>query len=77
MIGDVYRRDSIDATHYPVFHQTEGVRVFEESEWVSSGLNSVDFTVHDLKLTLEGLAKFLFGDVQCRSLFFSLNLIKL
>lgn len=26
--GDVYRRDSIDATHYPVFHQMEGVRVF-------------------------------------------------
>ncbi len=25
--GDVYRRDSIDATHYPVFHQMEGVRV--------------------------------------------------
>lgn len=21
VIGDVYRRDSIDATHYPVFHQ--------------------------------------------------------
>lgn len=21
--GDVYRRDSIDATHYPVFHQME------------------------------------------------------
>ena len=26
--GDVYRRDSIDATHYPVFHQMEGVRIF-------------------------------------------------
>jgi phenylalanyl-tRNA synthetase alpha chain len=26
--GDVYRRDSIDSTHYPVFHQMEGVRVF-------------------------------------------------
>lgn len=25
--GDVYRRDSIDATHFPVFHQMEGVRV--------------------------------------------------
>jgi phenylalanyl-tRNA synthetase alpha chain len=28
--GDVYRRDEIDATHYPVFHQLEGVRIFEE-----------------------------------------------
>jgi hypothetical protein len=27
--GDVYRRDEIDRTHYPVFHQMEGVRVFE------------------------------------------------
>ena len=27
--GDVYRRDSIDATHFPVFHQMEGFRVFE------------------------------------------------
>jgi phenylalanyl-tRNA synthetase alpha chain len=30
--GDVYRRDAIDATHYPVFHQMEGVRVFTEEE---------------------------------------------
>ena len=29
LTGDVYRRDAIDATHYPVFHQMEGVRVFE------------------------------------------------
>ena len=26
--GDVYRRDTIDATHYPIFHQMEGVRMF-------------------------------------------------
>ncbi len=26
--GDVYRRDSVDATHYPVFHQLEGVCIF-------------------------------------------------
>ena len=26
--GDVYRRDTIDATHYPIFHQMEGVRLF-------------------------------------------------
>ena len=30
--GDVYRRDTIDATHYPAFHQMEGVRVFTASE---------------------------------------------
>ncbi len=30
--GDVYRRDEIDATHYPVFHQMEGVRLFSEHQ---------------------------------------------
>lgn len=28
VIGDVYRRDTVDSTHYPVFHQVEGVRLF-------------------------------------------------
>ncbi|GAB1609030.1 phenylalanine--tRNA ligase, mitochondrial-like [Argonauta hians] len=28
VIGDVYRRDAIDKTHFPVFHQIEGVRLF-------------------------------------------------
>ncbi|CAF3980217.1 unnamed protein product [Rotaria sp. Silwood1] len=31
-IGDVYRRDSIDPTHYPVFHQCEGVKLFTKEE---------------------------------------------
>merc|ERR1719230_837692 len=26
--GDVYRRDEIDATHFPAFHQMEGVKLF-------------------------------------------------
>ncbi|KPJ00832.1 putative phenylalanyl-tRNA synthetase, mitochondrial [Papilio xuthus] len=26
MIGDVYRRDEIDSTHFPVFHQVDAVR---------------------------------------------------
>jgi len=30
--GDVYRRDEIDRSHYPVFHQMEGVRLFTQSE---------------------------------------------
>lgn len=30
--GDVYRRDEVDSTHYPVFHQMEGVRVLTETE---------------------------------------------
>merc|ERR1719411_183229 len=32
VVGDVYRRDEIDATHYPVFHQVEGVRLVEERD---------------------------------------------
>ena len=32
LTGDVYRRDEIDSSHYPVFHQMEGVRLFTEEE---------------------------------------------
>ncbi|XP_062040259.1 phenylalanine--tRNA ligase, mitochondrial isoform X2 [Lepus europaeus] len=32
VVGDVYRRDQIDAQHYPVFHQLEGVRLFSKHE---------------------------------------------
>ena len=33
--GDVYRRDEIDSKHYPVFHQMEGVRLFNRHELFS------------------------------------------
>ena len=29
--GDVYRRDEIDAHHYPVFHQMDGVCVYDNA----------------------------------------------
>lgn len=32
LAGDVYRRDEIDATHMPVFHQLEGARIFTADE---------------------------------------------
>ncbi|XP_011309084.1 probable phenylalanine--tRNA ligase, mitochondrial [Fopius arisanus] len=32
VIGDVYRRDEIDATHYPVFHQVDAVRLCNNDE---------------------------------------------
>lgn len=65
--GDVYRRDSIDATHYPVFHQMEGVRVFTEAEWTAAGAaNGAAHAEVELKATLEGLARHLFGDVEMR-----------
>ena len=65
--GDVYRRDTIDATHYPVFHQMEGVRVFDPSEWEAAGYeDGTKFCQDELKKTLEGLARKLFGDVEMR-----------
>eukprot|EP01025_Chloroclados_australasicus_P031568 TRINITY_DN318_c0_g1_i1.p1 TRINITY_DN318_c0_g1~~TRINITY_DN318_c0_g1_i1.p1 ORF type:complete len:419 (+),score=43.41 TRINITY_DN318_c0_g1_i1:67-1323(+) len=65
--GDVYRRDDIDPTHYPVFHQMEGVRVFDEADLVSNnGSSPQEYVMTDLKQVLEGLAKRLFGDVECR-----------
>jgi len=57
--GDVYRRDSIDNTHYPIFHQLDGVRVFPE------GISCAHIEA-DLKDALEGLVKHLFGDVKTR-----------
>ena len=57
--GDVYRRDEIDESHYPVFHQMEGVRMFPVGT-PSSVIES------DLKVRLSGLATTLFGNVEMR-----------
>lgn len=35
IFGDVYRRDHVDASHYPVFHQVEGARLFTEHQLFS------------------------------------------
>ncbi|KAF8412671.1 hypothetical protein HHK36_000639 [Tetracentron sinense] len=64
--GDVYRRDSIDSTHYPVFHQMEGVRVFSPDDWEASGMDATSYAAGDLKKCLEGLACQLFGSVEMR-----------
>lgn len=32
LIGDVYRRDEIDATHYPVFHQIDAARTLHRDK---------------------------------------------
>lgn len=51
--GDVYRRDSVDRTHYPVFHQMEGFRVFTPEEIEASGMSGE--LVHALnRVTQEG-----------------------
>uniref|UniRef100_M4BX34 phenylalanine--tRNA ligase n=1 Tax=Hyaloperonospora arabidopsidis (strain Emoy2) TaxID=559515 RepID=M4BX34_HYAAE len=64
--GDVYRRDEIDASHYPVFHQMEGVRIFSELDLAMKREEKVVLVKEDLKKTLEGMAKKLFGDVEMR-----------
>ena len=62
MFGDCYRRDEIDASHYPVFHQTEGVRVWQRSaEDVRQSRLTVEWLVSDLQATLDGLVDHLFG----------------
>ena len=38
--GDVYRRDAIDATHYPAFHQMEGVALFTAQELFGADHNA-------------------------------------
>ncbi len=48
--GRVYRRDTIDATHSPIFHQCEGLVVDKK------------ITFGDLKGTLEIFAKRLYGE---------------
>ncbi|KAL3780662.1 hypothetical protein ACHAWO_004143 [Cyclotella atomus] len=73
--GDVYRRDEIDASHYPAFHQLEGVRLFpveemkgaegkEGQEWLES--EECKVIAEDLKATLEGLMDHLFGETEKR-----------
>ncbi|KAG7160113.1 Phenylalanine--tRNA ligase-like [Homarus americanus] len=47
VIGDVYRRDEIDASHYPVFHQVEGVRLCTASQIFGSHQNMDNFQIFD------------------------------
>eukprot|EP00475_Leptophrys_vorax_P042626 TRINITY_DN8036_c1_g1_i3.p1 TRINITY_DN8036_c1_g1~~TRINITY_DN8036_c1_g1_i3.p1 ORF type:complete len:421 (-),score=90.55 TRINITY_DN8036_c1_g1_i3:393-1655(-) len=56
VFGDCYRRDEIDRTHYPVFHQVEGVRVWKK------GTVDSDHVVNDLRTDLENLIRHVFGE---------------
>lgn len=70
--GDVYRRDEIDSSHYPAFHQLEGVKLFDPAEvgaatgedWLQS--DECRMVADDLKNVLEGLMDHLFGPVEKR-----------
>ncbi|KAM6900108.1 phenylalanine--tRNA ligase, mitochondrial [Xenentodon cancila] len=47
LAGDVYRRDEIDASHYPVFHQMEGVRLFSNHELFSKVQNGQELSLFE------------------------------
>ncbi|XP_056155250.1 phenylalanine--tRNA ligase, mitochondrial [Lampris incognitus] len=47
LAGDVYRRDEIDASHYPVFHQMEGVRLFSNHELFSRVEKGADLSLFE------------------------------
>jgi len=70
--GDVYRKDTVDATHYPVFHQIEGVWIPPRDDWNQYPVIAPEFEIrkevqYHLHETLEGLAHHLFGDdIKCR-----------
>lgn len=56
--GDVYRKDEIDARHYNIFHQMEGVKCFSLD-------SQIDIEAY-LKQTLSGLVQYLFPGKQYR-----------
>lgn len=45
----------------PFALQMEGVRVFTPDNWEASGLDPASYAAEDLKKSLEGLARHLFG----------------
>uniref|UniRef100_V9KTZ0 Phenylalanine--tRNA ligase, mitochondrial n=1 Tax=Callorhinchus milii TaxID=7868 RepID=V9KTZ0_CALMI len=47
IIGDVYRRDEVDSSHYPVFHQMEGVRLFSKYELFTNVQNGEDLCIFE------------------------------
>lgn len=60
MIGDVYRRDEIDATHFPVFHQVDGVRIQRKQQIFADKLDLEIFEPtfdssrpHDFTISIE------------------------
>ena len=54
--GDVYRKDEIDARHYPIFHQMEMLTLIE---------NEIDGET-ELKRILSGLVEYLFPNCEYR-----------
>lgn len=65
--GDVYRRDEIDAKHYPVFHQLEGARVWKLGDFgFTEYSQGKEFAAVELKKTIGKVAKEVFGNIEMR-----------
>ena len=60
--GDVFRKDEIDARHYPVFHQMEGVIVKDKGK----GKDDTKLPLDELKELLGGLIEYLFPKCEYR-----------
>eukprot|EP00357_Protocruzia_adherens_P022061 CAMPEP_0115014852 /NCGR_PEP_ID=MMETSP0216-20121206/26358_1 /TAXON_ID=223996 /ORGANISM="Protocruzia adherens, Strain Boccale" /LENGTH=400 /DNA_ID=CAMNT_0002384737 /DNA_START=29 /DNA_END=1231 /DNA_ORIENTATION=+ len=67
VLGDVYRRDAIDKTHFPAFHQIEGVKIVNLEELgTTDPQKALEIVNEDLKAVLEGLSTELFGETKQR-----------
>ncbi len=53
-VGDVYRKDEIDSTHYPVFHQLDGVCFLDKDQ----------DPILEIKKNIGGLIEFVFPDCE-------------
>ncbi len=75
VVGDVFRRDTVDRTHYPAFHQVEGVRIVpnpygedtdddrrSDSKQAEHSLKTAQALEVELKSVLVDLALNLFGE---------------
>lgn len=50
LTADVYRRDEIDASHYPIFHQMEGAGIFAPEDYAPGGKIEQECQVMEAKL---------------------------
>ncbi|EAS07559.1 phenylalanine-tRNA ligase (macronuclear) [Tetrahymena thermophila SB210] len=68
IFADCFRRDEIDATHYPVFHQMEVVRAYTQDYFDTKNEDiKIQMVMKDLQETYESLVRNIFGeDVQYR-----------
>ncbi|CEH16808.1 phenylalanyl-trna synthetase [Ceraceosorus bombacis] len=58
LTADVYRRDEIDASHYPIFHQMEGASIWHQDDFLPGGrveMECQDMEAHlrDAKIEIE------------------------